>query len=86
MESDFKVLVDIVKGNFKFIEATPVLIRRICDLINIHLQVQINRTWQDNNKSADLLVAFSLTQDSFSSIILEALSRELKRILFEDIF
>jgi ribonuclease HI len=64
VESDSKLLVDMVTRNCKINGAIPVLIRRIRDLIKLPDEVQINHTLREGNRSADWL-AYSLTQDSF---------------------
>ena len=86
VESDSKLLVDMVTENCKINGVVPVLIRRIRDLIELPGEVQINHTLREGNRSADWLAAYSLTQDSFVPIVLEVPPRELQNILFEDIF
>jgi hypothetical protein len=85
MESDSKLLVDMVTNNCKINGATPILIRRIRDLINLPCHVQINHTLREGNKCADWLASYNLTKDSFGSIVLEVPPRELQSILFDDI-
>jgi ribonuclease HI len=65
VESDSKLLVDMITNNCKINRATPVLIRRIRDLINLPWHVQINHTLREGNKSTDWLASYSLTKDSF---------------------
>ncbi|WJX23235.1 hypothetical protein P8452_12461 [Trifolium repens] len=85
VESDSKLLVDMVTNNCKINGATPVLIRRIRDLINLPWHVQINHTLREGNRCADWLASYSLTKDSFVSIVVEVPPRELQSILFDDI-
>jgi ribonuclease HI len=65
VESDSKLLVDMITNNCKINRATPVLIRPIRDLINLPWHVQINHTLREGNKSTDWLASYSLTKDSF---------------------
>lgn len=44
VESDSKLLVDMVTGNYKLSGATPILIHRLCDLIDLPWNVHINHT------------------------------------------
>jgi hypothetical protein len=70
VESDSKLLVDMVTNNCKINGATPVLILRIQDLINLPWHVQINHTLCEGNKCANWLASYSLTKDFFLSIVL----------------
>ncbi|CAJ2634326.1 unnamed protein product [Trifolium pratense] len=85
VESDSKLLVDMVTNNCQINGATPVLIRRIRDLINLSWHVQVNHTLREGNRCADWLASYSLTNDSFFPIVLEAPPRELQSISFDDI-
>jgi ribonuclease HI len=85
VESDSKLLVDMVTNNWKINGVTPVLICRIRDMINLPWHVQINHTLREGNRCADWLASYSLTKDSFVSIVLEVPPRELQSILFDDI-
>jgi hypothetical protein len=62
VESDSKVLVVMVtwKYNVKRIFLC-ILNRRICDLTNMKWYVQINHTWHEENKPADKLANYSIT-------------------------
>ncbi|WJX61000.1 hypothetical protein P8452_46145 [Trifolium repens] len=85
VESDSKVLVDMVTGNCKVNGRIPTLIRRIRDLKTLDWQVQINHTWREGNRSADWLANFSLTLDSFDLYIFETPPRELRSLIFDDL-
>jgi ribonuclease HI len=85
VESDSKVLVDMVTGNCKVNGRIPTLIRRIRDLKTLDWQVQINHTWREGNRSADWLANFSLTLDSFDLHIVETPPRELRSLIFDDL-
>jgi hypothetical protein len=65
VESDLKVLVDMVTRNCKVNGRIPTLIRRIRDLKTLDWQIQINHTWREGNRSADWLANFNLILDSF---------------------
>jgi hypothetical protein len=75
----------MVTNNWKINGVTPVLICRIRDMINLPWHVQINHTLREGNRCADWLASYSLTKDSFVSIVLEVPPRELQSILFDDI-
>ncbi|MCI15909.1 hypothetical protein A2U01_0037049, partial [Trifolium medium] len=56
--------------------ATPILIRRIQDLINRNCQIQFKHTRREENRSANWLLCL---------MMLEIPPRELQDILFDDI-
>ncbi|GAU15867.1 hypothetical protein TSUD_40880 [Trifolium subterraneum] len=85
VDSDSKVLVDMVTGNCTMNGSIPTLVRRIRDLKSMNWQVHINHTWREGNKSTDWLANFSLSLNSFELHVLEAPPRDLKRLLFDDI-
>jgi ribonuclease HI len=72
VESDSKVLVDMVTGNCNANGNVPTLIRRIRDLKNMNWQVQINHTWREGNRSADWLANFSFNFNSFDLHVMES--------------
>jgi ribonuclease HI len=86
VESDSKVLVDMVIGNCNANRNIPILIRRIRDLKNMNWQVQINHTWGKGNRLADWLANFSFNLNYFDLHVMETLPRELQSLLFYDIF
>jgi len=85
VESDSKILVDMVTGKCNINGNVPTLIRRIRDLKNMSWQVQINHIWREGNRSADWLANFSLSLDSFDLHVIETPPRELRCLLFDDI-
>jgi hypothetical protein len=85
VESNSKLRVDMVTNNCKINGATPILIRRTRDLINLLWHVQIKHTLCEDNLCVDWLASYSLTNDSFLFIVLEVSLRELHSILFEGI-
>ncbi|GAU37815.1 hypothetical protein TSUD_276320 [Trifolium subterraneum] len=84
VESDSKVLVEMVTRNCNVNENIPTLLRRIRDLIKMNWDVQINHTWREGNKSVDWLANYSLTLNSFDLHVLETPPRELQSLLFYD--
>ncbi|GAU35182.1 hypothetical protein TSUD_319920 [Trifolium subterraneum] len=86
LESDSKLLVDMVTWRCNLNGATPILIRRIKGLIDFDWQIQFKHTWREGNRSADWLANHSLVHSSFDVISLETPPRELQSVLFDDIF
>ncbi|CAJ2669285.1 unnamed protein product [Trifolium pratense] len=85
VESDSKMLVDMVTGNCNVNGNIPTLIKRIRDLKNMNWHVQFNHTWREGNRSADWLANFSLTLNSFDLHVLESPPRELQSLIFDDV-
>ena len=85
VESDSKLLVDMVTEKCNINGNVPTLIRRIRDLKNMSWQVQINHIWREGNRSADWLANFSLYLDSFDLHVIETPPRDLRCLLFYDI-
>ncbi|KAK2409175.1 heat shock 70 kDa protein [Trifolium repens] len=79
VESDSKVLVDMVTGNCNVNGNIPTLIKRIRYLKNMNWHVQFNHTWREGNRSADWLANFSLTLNSLDLHVLGSPPRELQR-------
>jgi hypothetical protein len=65
VESDSKLLVDMVTNNCKINGTIPVLIRRTQDLNNLPWHGQIKHTLREGNFCVDWLASYSLTNDSF---------------------
>ncbi|XP_045831229.1 uncharacterized protein LOC123922567 [Trifolium pratense] len=86
VESDSKVLVEMVTGNCNVNDNIPTLVRRIRDLTNMNWHVQINHTWHEGNKSAYRLANYSLTLNSFDLHVLETPPTKLQSLLFYDSF
>ncbi|MCH79341.1 ribonuclease H protein, partial [Trifolium medium] len=53
VESDSKVLVDMVTGNCKVNGRIPTLIKRVRALKNLDWHIQINHIWREGNRPAD---------------------------------
>jgi hypothetical protein len=85
VDSDLKVLVDMVMGNCNINRNVPTLIKHICDLKNMIWQVEINHTWREGNKSADWLANFSLALNFFDLYVIKTPTRELISLIFDDI-
>jgi len=86
VESDSKLLVDMITNNCKMNGTTLVLIRRIQNILNRNWKIQVHHTLREGNRSVDWLANFSLTMDSWNLILLETPSTELNSLLFDDIF
>jgi ribonuclease HI len=85
VESDSKILIDMVTENCKFSGSVPILVQRIRKLLALDWQVRFRHTWREGNRCADWLANFSFSLDSFNCIIMENPSSELRRLLFDDI-
>ncbi|WJX23886.1 hypothetical protein P8452_13068 [Trifolium repens] len=85
VESDSKVLVDMVTNRVKLDGRTPTLVLRIKHLLALSWQVILSHTWREGNRSADWLANFSYSLDSFDIHVLETPPRELQSMLFDDI-
>ncbi|PNY13092.1 nucleic acid binding protein [Trifolium pratense] len=86
VESDSKVLIDMVTEKCNLNGVTSILIRRIQDLISRNWQIQFKHTRRKGNRSADWLPNHSFTHNSFDLMMLETPPRELQSILFDDIY
>jgi ribonuclease HI len=64
VESDSKIIVDMINDCCKFNGIIPTLVRRIRKLLRLSWTVQINHTWREGNRSADWLANFSISRDS----------------------
>ncbi|MCH80855.1 ribonuclease H protein, partial [Trifolium medium] len=86
VESDSKVLIDMVTGNCNLNGATSILICRIQDLISRNWQIQFKHMRREGNRCAYWLANYSFTHNSFDVMMLETPPRELQSILFDDIY
>jgi ribonuclease HI len=77
VESDSKVLIDMVTKKKNFNGNIPTLVRRIRQLLQLNWQVHLSHTWREGNRSADWLANFSYTLSSFNVHFLESPPREL---------
>ena len=85
VESESKLLIDMITNNCKMNGTTPVLIRRIQNILNRNWRIQVHHTLREGSRSADWLGNFSLTMDSWNFTILETPPSELNSLLFDDI-
>ena len=85
VESNSKILVDMITENCNFSGTTPTLVRRIRQLLSLSQTVKITHTWREGNKSADWLANFSISMYSLDFHILENPPSELQSLLFDDI-
>jgi len=84
VESDSKVLVDMITENCNFGGTTPTLVKRIQQLLSLSWTVKITHTWREGNKSTDWLANFSISMDSLDFHILENPPSEFQSLLFDD--
>nr|ABD32321.2 Ribonuclease H [Medicago truncatula] len=78
VESDSKILIDMISDNFKFNGNIPVLVYRIRKLLKTSWNVQLNHTWREGNRSADWLANLSISTYHFNFIVLESPPCEVK--------
>jgi len=71
VESDYKILIDLVTENCKFSGSVPILVQRIQKLLALDWRVQIHHTLRKGNRCADWLSTFNFSLDSFNCIIME---------------
>ena len=50
VESDSKLLIDMITGNYTIGGVIPTLVRRIHNLLALGWQVQVRHTWREGNK------------------------------------
>jgi ribonuclease HI len=65
VESDSKLLIDMVTESCKLNGNTHILVRRIRNFANLHRRVAFKHTWREGNRCADWLANYSLSQSSF---------------------
>jgi ribonuclease HI len=53
VESDSKILIDIVTENCKFSGSVPMLVQHIRKLVSLDRRVQFRHTWREGNRCAD---------------------------------
>ncbi|RHN63570.1 putative ribonuclease H-like domain-containing protein [Medicago truncatula] len=85
VESDSKILVDMITENCNFSGTTPTLVGRIRQLLSLSWIVKITHTWREGNRSADWLANFSISMDFLDFHILETPPSELQSLLVDDI-
>lgn len=85
VESDFKVLVDMLARRGDETDTHYALARRIKRLLTRDWEVQIVHTWREGNMCADWLVVLCLQNDSLDTTILEEPSEALSHFIIDDI-
>jgi ribonuclease HI len=85
IENDSKLLIDMITGNCTISGATPILVRRIRNLLALDWQVQVRNTWREGNRSADWLSNYSISMSSFDCSIVESPPSELRSLLFDNL-
>ena len=85
VESDSKILVDMITENCNFSGMTPTMVRHIRHLLSLSWTVKITHTWREGNRSADWLANFSISIDFLDFRILETPPSQLQSLLFDDI-
>jgi ribonuclease HI len=85
MESDSKILVDMIMGNVKINGKRSTLVRRIQELMELNWQVQFNHTWREGNTSADWRTNFSFSLNSFQIHVMETSPSGISSLVFYDI-
>ncbi|GAU41583.1 hypothetical protein TSUD_271920 [Trifolium subterraneum] len=85
VESDSKILVDMIMGNVKINGKPPILVCRIQELLKLNWQVQFKHIWREGNRSADWLANFSFSLNSFQIHVMETPPSGILNLLFDDI-
>jgi ribonuclease HI len=85
IESDSKVLIDMVTNNCKINGTIPSLVRRIQEILQRDWHTQVIHTWREGNRCADWLANFSLSLDSWNLVVLESPPNGLQRLIYDDI-
>ncbi|GAU14826.1 hypothetical protein TSUD_50380 [Trifolium subterraneum] len=82
VESDSKVLINMVTKRIKLNGSTPTLVVRIRNFLALSWQVILSHTWREGNRSAYWLENFSYS-NSFDIHVLENPLKELQRGLVD---
>jgi ribonuclease HI len=85
VESDSKVLIDMVTNNCKINGTIPSLVQRIQEILRREWHTQVIHTWREGNRCADWLANFSLSLNSWNLVALESPPNELQNLMFDDI-
>jgi len=81
VESDSKLLIDMVIGSCKLNRHTPILVHCIQDLAILYDNIGFKHTWHGENRCADWLTHFRFNQSSYDVRILESPPRKLQNLL-----
>jgi len=85
IESDSKVLIDMVTDNCKINGTIPSLVQCIQEILRREWHTQVIHTWREGNKCVDWLANFSLSLNSWNLVALESSPDELQSLMFDDI-
>jgi len=86
VESDSKILIEMISDNFKFNGNIPVLVHLIWKLLKMSWNVQFNHTWHEGNRSADWLANLIISTYHFNLLVLlESPPNVVRIILFDDL-
>lgn len=85
VESDSKVLVDLVSSSERLPSEVPKLVRRIRLLAQRLWKVEFTHSWREGNRCADWLANQSLEASSFELQVLQQSPGELRQLLFDDV-
>jgi hypothetical protein len=55
VESDSKILIDVIMDNYKFSRTIPTLVRHIRNMFALDCHIKICHTWRKDNRCADWL-------------------------------
>jgi hypothetical protein len=86
VESNSKMLVDMIMRTVKFKGRPPTLVQRIQELLKLNWQMHFNHTWWEGNRSADWPANFSFSLNSFQIHVMETPPSGISSLLFFMIF
>jgi len=86
VESDSKLLIDMITYNCNLGGIVPILVKHIHNLLSMDWQVQVLHTLREGNRSADWLANNSLSLDSYRCSMVESPPNDLHSLLFDDFF
>jgi len=78
VESDSKLLIDMVTRSCKLNKHTSILVRHIQDLALLHGNIAFKHTCREGSRCADWLPNFSFNQNSYNVRILESPLKSFK--------
>ena len=86
VESDSKLLIDMITYKCNLGGIVPILVRCDCNLLSLDWQVQVLHTLREGNQSADWLANYSLSLDSYCYSMVESPPTNIRSLLFDDIY
>jgi ribonuclease HI len=84
VESDSKLLIDMITYKCNLGGTIPILMKRIHNLLSLDWQVQVVHTLPEGNRSADWLANYSLSSYSYRCSVVESPPNDLCSLLFDD--